>query len=115
VKIVRMNLLKTDSKVKAFFSAVVGDFEINDLKLVEGEKGLFVGMPSRSYKDKTNQTKYQNIVTLTNTKTYNELVEAAIIEYERRTGSSVASTRNLKLDDEEETVGASENTDDLPF
>ncbi len=50
------------SKVKGWFTLVIRDFEINDLSLVEGDKGNFVSFPSRPYKDKDGEQKYASIV-----------------------------------------------------
>jgi DNA-binding cell septation regulator SpoVG len=51
------NLIKTkkDGKIKAFFSLLiptesVGTIELAGFKLIEGSKGLFVSLPSRSAK-----------------------------------------------------------------
>ena len=42
---------------KGWFTLVIGDFEIDDFSLVEGEKGNFIGFPQRSY-EKDGVTKY---------------------------------------------------------
>ena len=38
-----------NSKVKAFASANIGPFAVHGLRVVDGEKGMFVAMPSTSY------------------------------------------------------------------
>jgi len=48
-------------KVKGWFTLAMGDFEVNDCTLVEGNKGDFVGLPQRSYQ-KDGETKYMSIV-----------------------------------------------------
>lgn len=54
---------KEGSKTKAFFSIETKNFIINDVKLIEGQKGIFVSFPSREYIDKkTGQKKYQPII-----------------------------------------------------
>ncbi len=108
-KILKMN--KVDlGKTKAFFTVAVGGFEIEGLKLVEGNKGFFVGMPSRSYNSPRDGTKqYIDIVKVTDKVVYGEILEAAKAEYARRGETTVkANTSNLTLDEDDDS-------DDLPF
>ncbi len=61
-------------KTVAFASATIAEsfdkdgkpeglaFAVNDLNVVDGKDGLFVGYPQRSYKDKDGNLKYANIV-----------------------------------------------------
>jgi stage V sporulation protein G len=47
-----------DSKMKGIASVIVDDcFAIHDIRIIEGEKGLFTAMPSR----KTNSGKYRDV------------------------------------------------------
>ena len=48
---VRLYRLESDSKTKAFVDIAIGDFIIRGLKVVEGKKGLFLGMPQEKAKD----------------------------------------------------------------
>ena len=60
----RINRLidKPDSAVKAFASLTLGDtFAVHGLRVVQGENGMFVAMPSNSYSDKDGNTKYNDI------------------------------------------------------
>jgi len=104
-----LRLRKVDlGKTKAFFTAVIGDWEIEGLKLVEGKNGFFVGWPSRSYDSPKDGTKkWVNIVQTSNKGLQSELTEAAVAEYERREGTSTAKVSSVSLDDED--------TEDLPF
>ena len=107
-QILRMNVVENLGKTKAFFTVAIEGFEIADMKLIEGKNGLFVGVPSRSYKAKDGTTKYNDIVKITSKAFYNQIVEAAKAEYERREGTSVVSkTSSVSLDDDE--------SEDLPF
>lgn len=49
----RIDKLFTDEskKLKAFASANVGPFAVHGIRVFENEKGMFVSMPSSSYKD----------------------------------------------------------------
>ena len=72
---------KTVGKLKAFFSVDLGTkLVIRDCKLVEGENGLFVGMPSRQY-EHNGQTKWSNIVQILDKSLLEEIQDAAIKEY----------------------------------
>ena len=45
---VRIRKLETDSKMRAVASITLdGVFVIHDIKIIDGEKGLFIAMPSR--------------------------------------------------------------------
>ncbi len=48
-------------KLKALASANIGDFAVHGIKVYEGDKGLFVSMPSTSYKDANGETKYEDV------------------------------------------------------
>mgnify|MGYP003312835493 CR=1 FL=1 len=45
---VRVRKVDTDSKMRAVASITIDDvFVVHDIKIIEGEKGLFIAMPSR--------------------------------------------------------------------
>jgi stage V sporulation protein G len=51
-------MVNTDSKMKAVVSVTFDDcFVVHDIKVIEGEKGLFIAMPSR----KTSDGEYRDI------------------------------------------------------
>lgn len=65
-----------EGKLKAVASLVIdGCFAVHDIKIVEGEGGIFVAMPSR----KTPDGEYKDIVHPINTKT-RELFKERVIE-----------------------------------
>ena len=47
--------------IKGWFTLVAGEFEINDMSLVEGNKGDFIGFPQTSY-EKDGEIKYASII-----------------------------------------------------
>ena len=48
-----------ESATKAFASVILdGMFAVHGLRVMEGEKGRFVNMPSTSYKDRDGNTQY---------------------------------------------------------
>ncbi len=49
---VRVRQITTDSKMKAVVSITIdNEFVVHDIKVIEGEKGLFIAMPSRKSPD----------------------------------------------------------------
>jgi len=51
---VKVYLAKENGKLKAYATVVFDNsFIVRDLKIIEGNKGLFVSMPSRRRKDGT--------------------------------------------------------------
>ena len=49
---VRMRLLDGGGKMKAIVSITIdNEFVVHDIKVIEGEKGLFIAMPSRKATD----------------------------------------------------------------
>lgn len=98
-------------KVKAFFTLSFGPIEVDDLRLIEGSNGLFVGFPSKKIKAKDGTEKYIDLVRLSRDsegdltesaqKVYDEIFAAAKKEFDRREGATTAS--------------APEDSDDLPF
>jgi stage V sporulation protein G len=73
---------KDDSKLKAYATIVFdGDFIVRNLKIIEGEKGLFVSMPSYRMKDGS----FRDIVHPLNAKTRSMIESAVISEYKKLT------------------------------
>lgn len=108
-KILKLNPVDL-GKTRAFFTVAVGDWEIEGMKLIEGKNGLFVAFPSRSYKSpKDGTTKYIDVVKTASKTLYQEILEAAVSEFERRGQGvkSATSKSDLSLDDDENS--------DLPF
>ena len=49
---IRMRRMTNDTKMKAVVSITIDEeFVIHDIKVIEGEKGLFIAMPSRKSAD----------------------------------------------------------------
>ncbi len=49
---IRMRKMLNDTKMKAVVSITIDEeFVIHDIKVIEGEKGLFIAMPSRKSAD----------------------------------------------------------------
>ena len=71
---------KDDSKLKAVASITIEDcFVIHDIKVIEGNDGPFIAMPSR----KTTDGEFKDIAHPLNTETREELKTAILDAYER--------------------------------
>ncbi len=77
---VRVRKISKDSKMKAVVSITLDDeFVVHDIKIIEGDKGLFIAMPSK----KASDGEYRDIVHPINSQT-RETIQRAILEsYER--------------------------------
>ena len=71
---------KEAGRLKAYGTIVFDDcFIVRDLKVIEGNEGLFVSMPSRKRKDGT----FRDIVHPLNSETRQMIEDAVIREYNR--------------------------------
>lgn len=88
--------LRNDEKLKAFVSITLNDsFVIRGLKIIRGNSGLFVAMPSRKRPD----GQHQDLAHPINDVTRKYLTERVMTEYERER-SSPTSAPTAALDGE---------------
>jgi len=78
LQVVRLYRLDGESKVKAFADVSVGDFIIKGLKVLQGEKGLFLSMPQEKGKD----GKWYNTFFPVTKEAHKNLTEAVLSAYE---------------------------------
>lgn len=77
---VRIRKLKDEGKMKAVVSVTFDDaFVIHDIKIIEGQNGLFVAMPSRKIGD----TDYRDIAHPINSNTRSLISDVIFSEYEK--------------------------------
>ena len=77
---VRVRKIAKDGKMKAIVSVTFdNEFVVHDIKVIEGEKGLFIAMPSR----KTADGEYRDIAHPINSDTRQQLPEMILNEYEK--------------------------------
>jgi len=75
---VRVRKVAKDSKMKAVVSITIDDvFVVHDIKVIEGEKGLFIAMPSR----KSTDGEYRDIAHPINSETREELQNLILKAY----------------------------------
>ncbi len=73
---IRIRVVSNESKMKAVASVTFDDsFVVHDIKIIEGEKGLFIAMPSK----KTYNDEYRDIAHPINGEMRN-LLQNAIVE-----------------------------------
>ena len=73
---VRIRKIAKEGKMKAIVSITLdGEFVVHDIKVVEGEKGLFIAMPSRRAGD----GEYRDIAHPINSET-REMIQNIILE-----------------------------------
>ena len=76
---VNVRLIKKEGKMKAVASITIdNEFVVHDIKVIEGEKGLFIAMPSRKAAD----GEYRDIAHPINSQTRSEIQDIILSKYE---------------------------------
>ncbi len=79
---IRMRRMTNDTKMKAVVSITIDEeFVIHDIKVIEGEKGLFIAMPSRKSAD----GEYRDIAHPIKSETRTMLQDLILEEYQKET------------------------------
>ncbi len=77
---VRIRKVDKDGKMKAVASITLdGEFVVHDIKIIDGEKGLFIAMPSR----KTGEGEYRDIAHPINSTTRDSMQAQILKAYEK--------------------------------
>lgn len=77
---VRVRRISEEGKMKAIISVTFNDqFVVHDIKIIEGQNGLFIAMPSRKMGD----GEFRDIAHPINSETRQMLQEAIFLEYEK--------------------------------
>jgi stage V sporulation protein G len=77
---VRVRKMTQDSKMKAIVSITIDDeFVVHDIKVIEGEKGLFIAMPSK----KATDGEYRDIAHPINSETRDRIQRIILDSYEK--------------------------------
>ncbi|WP_230399036.1 septation regulator SpoVG [Novisyntrophococcus fermenticellae] len=84
---VRVRKVTKDGKMKAVVSITIDDeFVVHDIKVIEGDKGLFIAMPSR----KATDGEYRDIAHPINSETRDHIQTIILDRYEQVMSESVA-------------------------
>lgn len=77
---VRVRRITKDGKMKAIVSITIDDeFVVHDIKVIEGEKGLFIAMPSK----KATDGEYRDIAHPINSGTREAIQQIILESYEK--------------------------------
>ena len=77
---VRVRKITKEGKMKAVVSMTLDDeFVVHDIKVIDGDKGLFIAMPSR----KANDGEFKDIAHPINSEARQKIQEAVISGYEK--------------------------------
>ena len=81
----RVRKVAKDGKMKAVVSITLYDeFVVHDIKVIEGEKGLFIAMPSR----KASDGEYRDIAHPINSETRERIQTIILEQYEKAAAES---------------------------
>lgn len=81
---VRVRKIEKEGKMKAVVSITLDDaFVVHDIKVIEGEKGLFIAMPSK----KTAEGEYRDIAHPINSETRDSIQSIILDAYEKAAAS----------------------------
>jgi stage V sporulation protein G len=85
---IRITKIEGDEKLRAFASIVIeGCFLVGDLRVVEGEEGFFVSMPSKRKRDGS----FKDIAYPLNNETREFIERQVLLAYESSTGTRAIS------------------------
>jgi len=85
---IRITKVEGDDKLRAFAGLVIDDcFLVGDLRVVEGEDGYFVAMPSRRKRDGS----FKDIAYPLNNALREQIEEKVLLAYETATGHRALS------------------------
>ena len=92
---IRIRVVSNESKMKAVASVTFDDsFVVHDIKVIEGERGFFIAMPSK----KTHGDEYRDIAHPINSDTRDKIQNIILAKYE-----------STLLESEEEEQGSAES------
>ena len=85
---VRVRKVSKEGKMKAVVSITIDDeFVVHDIKVIEGEKGLFIAMPSR----KASDGEYRDIAHPINSATREKIQQLILEAYQRELAAAQVS------------------------
>ncbi len=85
---VRVRRVNREGKMKAIVSVTIdNEFAVHDIKVIEGDNGIFIAMPSR----KTSDGEFKDIAHPINSDSRNKMQNAIIAGYEKALTEAEAS------------------------
>ena len=104
---VRIRKVAAEGKMKAIVSVTFDDeFVVHDIKIIEGQNGLFIAMPSR----KMGEGDFRDIAHPINSETRNKIQDAIFVRYEQMSEEEEAKKpiEELESEDAEDATEAPE-------
>ncbi|WP_163195349.1 septation regulator SpoVG [Clostridium thermarum] len=90
---VRIRKIAADGKMKAIVSVTFdNEFVVHDIKVIEGQNGLFIAMPSR----KTPDGEFKDIAHPINTDTREKIQNAILEEYAKVKNEESEAAENVE-------------------
>ncbi|SFB14471.1 septation regulator SpoVG [Clostridium frigidicarnis] len=90
---VRIRKITSDGKMKAIVSVTFDDeFVVHDIKVIEGQNGLFIAMPSR----KTPDGEFKDIAHPINTETREKIQKSIFDQYEKVKNEEPEDKENIE-------------------
>ena len=85
---VRVRRISEEGKMKAIISVTFNEqFVVHDIKIIDGQNGLFIAMPSRKMGD----GEFRDIAHPINSETRERLQEAIFMEYEKSLATAAST------------------------
>ena len=107
---VRIRKVTAEGKMKAIVSVTFdNEFVVHDIKIIEGQNGLFIAMPSR----KMGEGDFRDIAHPINSETRNKIQEMIFEKYEQMNEMEAAEAAAAAKTAEEEPAGEEESGFDL--
>lgn len=98
---VRVRKITKEGKMKAVVSITLDEeFVVHDIKVIEGEKGLFIAMPSRRASD----GEYRDIAHPINTGTRSRIQQMILDAYERAVMQEAEDMEEMEDAEETENI-----------
>jgi len=92
MKVESVSLLKDSGKTKAIATIKIGDWKVNSIRIVEGEKGLFASLASYKKKNvKEGDNEYQDYAHPASKEAYKAFQDAVITAYNEKVAGQVAA------------------------
>ncbi len=91
---VRVRKIAAEGKMKAIVSVTFdNEFVVHDIKVIEGQNGLFIAMPSR----KTPNGEFKDIAHPINTTTREKIQQSILDEYEKVKNEEVPAAEEVEV------------------
>lgn len=94
---VRIRKISREGKMKAIVSVTFdNEFVVHDIKVIEGQNGLFIAMPSR----KTPTGEFKDIAHPINTETRQKIQQSILGEYEKVKNEAGTEDEEIAVENE---------------